>query len=111
MWLRWRYQPDVVVVDKKAIMIDVAVPKQQHQKEGAQEPLEWVWGVKTTVVSMVIGVLGAPIVPRPHYPYFHFPSLISSIPISHLCLLAILSVQFVLRSLFSGLFLTDPLLI
>uniref|UniRef100_A0A3B5PPD0 Reverse transcriptase domain-containing protein n=1 Tax=Xiphophorus maculatus TaxID=8083 RepID=A0A3B5PPD0_XIPMA len=65
-------QPDIVVVDKqqrKAVVIDVAIPsdcnirKKEHEKlekyQGLREELERAWKVKTTVVPVVIGALGA----------------------------------------------------
>ncbi|KAF7665893.1 hypothetical protein LDENG_00129980 [Lucifuga dentata] len=65
-------QPDMVVVDKeqkRAIVIDVAVPadsnirKKEHEKiekyQGPKEELEWTWKVKSKVVPVVIGALGA----------------------------------------------------
>ncbi|KAF7648062.1 hypothetical protein LDENG_00162600 [Lucifuga dentata] len=65
-------QPDMVVVDKeqkRAIVIDVAVPadsnisKKEHEKtekyQGLKEELEWTWKVKSKVVPVVIGALGA----------------------------------------------------
>ncbi|XP_078808275.1 uncharacterized protein LOC144994388 [Oryzias latipes] len=59
-------QPDIVVVDKeqrKAVVVDVAVPsdgnirKKEHEK--LEEELEKAWKVKVTVVPVVIGALGA----------------------------------------------------
>ncbi|XP_078791071.1 uncharacterized protein LOC111949134 [Oryzias latipes] len=65
-------QPDIVEVDKeqrKAIVVDVAVPsdgnirKKEHEKlekyQGLREELEKAWKVKVTVVPVVIGALGA----------------------------------------------------
>ncbi|XP_024121103.1 uncharacterized protein LOC112142083 [Oryzias melastigma] len=65
-------QPDIVVVDKeqrKAVVVDVAVPshgnikKKEHEKlekyQGLREELEKAWKVKVTVVPVVIGALGA----------------------------------------------------
>uniref|UniRef100_A0A087XGF1 Reverse transcriptase zinc-binding domain-containing protein n=2 Tax=Poecilia formosa TaxID=48698 RepID=A0A087XGF1_POEFO len=65
-------QPDIVVVDKeqrKAVVVDVAIPsdhnirKKEHEKlekyQGLREELEKAWKVKTTVVPVVIGALGA----------------------------------------------------
>ncbi|XP_054913489.1 uncharacterized protein LOC129377515 [Poeciliopsis prolifica] len=65
-------QPDIVVVDKhqrKAVVVDVAIPsdcnirKKEHEKlekyQGLREELERAWKVKTTVVPVVIGALGA----------------------------------------------------
>uniref|UniRef100_A0A096M1X3 Uncharacterized protein n=1 Tax=Poecilia formosa TaxID=48698 RepID=A0A096M1X3_POEFO len=61
-------QPDIVVVDKeqrKAVVVDVAIPsdhnirKKEHEKlekyQGLREELEKAWKVKTTVVPVVIG--------------------------------------------------------
>ncbi|KAF7647953.1 hypothetical protein LDENG_00164190, partial [Lucifuga dentata] len=65
-------QPDMVVVDKeqkKAVVIDVAVPadsnirKKEHEKiekyQGLKEELERTWKVKSKVVPVVIVALGA----------------------------------------------------
>ncbi|XP_055359974.1 uncharacterized protein LOC129603341 [Betta splendens] len=65
-------QPDIVVVDKeqrKAVVVDVAIPsngnirKKEHEKlekyQGLREELEKAWKVKATVVPVVIGALGA----------------------------------------------------
>ncbi|CAK6975403.1 hypothetical protein D4764_15G0008790, partial [Scomber scombrus] len=65
-------QPDIVLIDKKqkkAMVIDVAIlsnsniRKKDHEKlvkyQGLKEELEKMWGVKATVVPVVIGALGA----------------------------------------------------
>ncbi|KAF7650224.1 hypothetical protein LDENG_00129190, partial [Lucifuga dentata] len=65
-------QPDMVVVDKqqkRAVVIDVAVPadsnirKKEHQKiqryQGLKEELERTWKVKSKVVPVVTGALRA----------------------------------------------------
>ena len=65
-------QPDIVVVDKeqkRVVVIDVAIPadanirKKEHEKvekyQGLKEELEKAWKVKTSVVPVVIGALGA----------------------------------------------------
>ena len=65
-------QPDIVLIDKqqkKAVVIDVAIPsdsnirKKEHEKlekyQGLKKELEKMWGVKATVVPVVIGALGA----------------------------------------------------
>ncbi|KAI3362535.1 hypothetical protein L3Q82_012837, partial [Scortum barcoo] len=61
-------QPDIMVVDKKqkrAIVIDVAIPSDSHIKEKEHEKLEKyqqlerMWGVKTSVIPVVIGALWA----------------------------------------------------
>ena len=65
-------QPDIVVVDKhrkRAAVIDVAIPsdsnirKKEHEKlekyQGLKEQLEKMWGMKVTVVPVVVGALGA----------------------------------------------------
>ena len=65
-------QPDIVVVDKeqkKAVVIDVAIPadanirKKEHEKvekyQGLKEQLEQMWKVKASVVPVVVGALGA----------------------------------------------------
>uniref|UniRef100_A0A087YQ23 Uncharacterized protein n=1 Tax=Poecilia formosa TaxID=48698 RepID=A0A087YQ23_POEFO len=65
-------QPDIVVVDKqqrKAVVVDVAIPsdynirKKEHEKlekyQGLREELEKAWKVKTTVVPVVIRALWA----------------------------------------------------
>ncbi|TWW65014.1 hypothetical protein D4764_22G0006610 [Takifugu flavidus] len=65
-------QPDIVVVDKHqktVVVIDVAIPgdsnirKKVHEKlekyQGLKEEIERMWGMKTTVVPVVIGTLGA----------------------------------------------------
>ena len=65
-------QPDIVLINKqqkKAVVIDVAIPsdsnirKKEHEKlkkyQGLKEELEKMWGVKATVVPVVIGALGA----------------------------------------------------
>ncbi|KAF7655094.1 hypothetical protein LDENG_00060930, partial [Lucifuga dentata] len=69
-------QPDMVVVDKeqkRAVVIDVAVPadsnirKKEHQKiqkyQGLKEELERMWKVKSKVVPVVTGALGA-VIPK-----------------------------------------------
>ncbi|TWW62748.1 hypothetical protein D4764_04G0013950 [Takifugu flavidus] len=65
-------QPDRVVVDKHrktVVVIDVAIPsdsnirKKEHEKlekyQGLKEEMERMWGIKATVVPVVIGTLGA----------------------------------------------------
>ncbi len=65
-------QPDIVLIDKqqkKALVIDVAIPsdsnirKKEHEKlekyQGLKEELEKMWKVRATVVPVVIGALGA----------------------------------------------------
>ncbi len=65
-------QPDIVLIDKqqkKAVVIDVAIPsdsnirKKEHEKlekyQGLKEELEKMWKVRATVVPVVIGALGA----------------------------------------------------
>ncbi|XP_051916213.1 uncharacterized protein LOC127597287 isoform X2 [Hippocampus zosterae] len=65
-------QPDIVIIDKgqrKAVVVDVAVPsdgnirKKEHEKlekyQGLREELERAWKVKVTVVPVVVGALGA----------------------------------------------------
>lgn len=62
-------QPSVVMaakVVKKSVVIDLAVPndsKKEHYKlekyRDLTEQLERTWGVKTTVIPMVISTLGA----------------------------------------------------
>ncbi|TWW80141.1 hypothetical protein D4764_10G0011710 [Takifugu flavidus] len=65
-------QPDVVVIDKHqktVVLIDVAIPsdsnirKKEHEKlekyQGLKEEIERMWGMKATVVPVVIGTLGA----------------------------------------------------
>ncbi|KAF7670308.1 hypothetical protein LDENG_00271880, partial [Lucifuga dentata] len=65
-------QLDMVVVDKeqkRAVVIDVAVPadsniwKKEHEKsekyQGLKEELEWTWKVKSKVVPVIIVALGA----------------------------------------------------
>ncbi|TWW73485.1 hypothetical protein D4764_15G0008790 [Takifugu flavidus] len=64
-------QPDIVVVDKHrktVVVIDVAIPsdsnirKKEHEKlekyQGLKEEMERMWGMKATVVPVVIGTLG-----------------------------------------------------
>ncbi|KAF7642383.1 hypothetical protein LDENG_00258740, partial [Lucifuga dentata] len=65
-------QPDTVVVDKeqkRAVVTDVAVPvdsnirKKEHKKiekyQGLKEELKQTWKVKSKVIPVVIGALGA----------------------------------------------------
>ncbi|TWW67366.1 hypothetical protein D4764_02G0004070 [Takifugu flavidus] len=65
-------QPDIVMVDKHqktVVVIDVAIPsdsnirKKEHEKlekyQGLKEEIERMWGMKATVVLVVIGTLGA----------------------------------------------------
>ncbi|KAI3377775.1 hypothetical protein L3Q82_008918 [Scortum barcoo] len=65
-------QPDIVVVDKeqkRAVVIDVAIPsdnrirKKEHEKlekyQGLREQLERMWGEKTSVIPVVIRALRA----------------------------------------------------
>ncbi|TWW69251.1 hypothetical protein D4764_18G0000570 [Takifugu flavidus] len=65
-------EPDIVVVDKHeetVVVIDVAIPndsnirKKEHEKlekyQGLKEEMERMWGMKATVVPVVIGTLGA----------------------------------------------------
>ncbi|KAM9816571.1 carbohydrate sulfotransferase 6 isoform X4 [Syngnathus typhle] len=65
-------QPDIVVVDKqqkKAVVVDIAIPsdgnirKKELEKlekyQGLKEELEKAWKVKASVVPVVIGALGA----------------------------------------------------
>ena len=56
----------MVVHKKQKTVVDVAIPsdrKKVHEKlekyQGLREELEKMWGVKTTVVPVVIGALGA----------------------------------------------------
>ncbi|TWW66946.1 hypothetical protein D4764_20G0009780 [Takifugu flavidus] len=69
-------QPDIVVVDKhqkRVVVIDVAIPsdsnfrKKEHERlekdQGLKEEIERMWGVKATVVPIVIGTLGA-VIPK-----------------------------------------------
>ncbi len=64
-------QPNIVIVDKqqkKAVVINVVIPsdsnikKKEHEKlekyQGLKEELEKMWGVKPTVVLVVIGAFG-----------------------------------------------------
>ena len=65
-------QPDIVLIDKKqqkAVVIDIVIPsdsniwRKDHEKidiyQGLKEELEKMWGIKATVVPVVIGALGA----------------------------------------------------
>ncbi|TWW81593.1 hypothetical protein D4764_01G0014080, partial [Takifugu flavidus] len=65
-------QPDIMVVDKHqktVVVIDVAIPndsnirKKENEKlekyQALKEEIEKMWGVKATVVPVVIGTLGA----------------------------------------------------
>lgn len=65
-------QPDIVVMDKQqktVVVVDVAIPsdsnirKKEQEKlekyQGLKEELEKMWGVKASVVPVVIGALGA----------------------------------------------------
>lgn len=65
-------QPDIVLIDKqqkKAAVIDVAIPtdsnikKKEHEKlekyQGLKEELEKMWKGRAPVVPVVIGALGA----------------------------------------------------
>ncbi|XP_068190807.1 uncharacterized protein [Antennarius striatus] len=65
-------KPDIVVMDKeqkRAVVIDVAIPadanirKKEHEKiekyQGLKEQLEQMWKVKVNVVPVVVGALGA----------------------------------------------------